>query len=124
PKGAAFLHVQRERQAGLHPTVISHGYLQGFHAEFDWTGTLDPTPWLCIPAALRFIAGLLPAGWPQVMAENRSLALQARTRLLEATGGAPPCPDTMIGSMASIPLPSAAQGAPADRLDCRGLHDW
>ncbi len=124
PKGAAFLHVQRERQAGLHPSVISHGYLQGFHAEFDWTGTLDPTPWLCIPAALRFIGGLLPAGWPEVMAANRSLALRARMRLLQATGGAPPCPDAMIGSMASIPLPRAAQGAPAERLDCPGLHDW
>jgi len=30
----------------------------------------------------------------------------------------------MIGSMASIPLPRAAPGAPADGLDCPGLHDW
>ena len=59
PKGAAFLHVRRDRQAGLHPNVISHGYTSGFHAEFDWPGTFDPTPWLCIPESLRFIAGLL-----------------------------------------------------------------
>ena len=30
----------------------------------------------------------------------------------------------MIGSMASLPLPPAAAGSPAHRLDCAGLHDW
>jgi isopenicillin-N epimerase len=124
PKGAAFLHVRRDRQAGLHPTVISHGYTSGFHAEFDWTGTFDPTPWLCIPEALRFIGSLLPAGWPQVMALNRALTLQARTLLLESTGLDAPCPEAMIGSMASIPLPSAAVGSPVHRLDSEGLHAW
>ena len=124
PKGAAFLHVRRDRQALLHPTVISHGYTEGLQAEFDWTGTFDPTPWLCIPEALRFIGGLLPGGWPQVMAANRELTLQARSLLLASMGGDPPCPEAMIGSMASIPLPPAAAGAPAHRLDCAGLHDW
>ena len=124
PKGAAFLHVRRDRHAQLHPTVISHGYTAGFHAEFDWTGTFDPTPWLCIPESLRFMGGLLPAGWPQVMAANRALALQARALLLETTGVDVPCPDAMIGSMASIPLPPAAAGSPADRLNCEGLHTW
>ena len=52
PKGAAFLFVRRDRQAGLHPSAISHGYSLGFHAEFDWTGTCDPTAWLCIPEAI------------------------------------------------------------------------
>jgi isopenicillin-N epimerase len=124
PKGAAFLHVRRERQAQLHPNVISHGYTTGFHAEFDWPGTFDPTPWLCVPEALRFIGGLLPAGWPQVMAVNRDLTLKARVLMLESSGVDAPCPDAMIGSMASIPLPPAAAGAPAHRLDCEGLHAW
>ena len=124
PKGAAFLHVRRDRQAGLHPNVISHGYMSGFHAEFDWPGTFDPTPWLCIPESLRFIGGLLPAGWPQVMASNRALALQARALLLESIGVDAPCPEQMIGSMASIPLPPAAIGSPAHRLDSDGLHAW
>jgi isopenicillin-N epimerase len=124
PKGAAFLHVRRDRQAQLHPNVISHGYTAGFRAEFDWPGTFDPTPWLCVPEALRFIGGLLPAGWPQVMAVNRDLTLKARVLMLESSGVAPPCPDAMLGSMASIPLPPAAAGSPAHRLDCDGLHDW
>jgi len=124
PKGAAFLHVRRDLQAQLHPNVVSHGYCAGFHAEFDWPGTFDPTPWLCIPEALRFIGGLLPAGWPQVMTVNRDLTLKARVLMLESSGVDTPCPETMIGSMASIPLPPAAVGAPAHRLDCQGLHAW
>jgi isopenicillin-N epimerase len=124
PKGAAFLHVRRDRQAELHPNVISHGLAAGFHAEFDWTGTFDPTPWLCIPHALEFIGGLLPAGWPQVMAANRALTLQARALLLKTCAGGLPCPESMIGSMASIPLPVPEAGSPAARLDYRGLHAW
>jgi isopenicillin-N epimerase len=124
PKGAAFLHVRRDRQAPLHPTVISHGYPAGFQAEFDWTGTFDPTPWLCIPASLRFMGTLLPGGWPQLMAANRSLALQARALLLESIEAESPCPEAMIGSMASIPLPPTAAGSPAQGLTCEGLHAW
>jgi len=124
PKGAAFLHVRRDRQAGLHPTVISHGYTRGFQAEFDWTGTCDPTAWLCIPEALRVVGSLVPGGWPEVMARNHALALAARTHLLESLELEPPCPEALIGSMASIPLPAAAAGSAAAQLDCKGLHDW
>lgn len=124
PKGAAFLHARRDCQHDLHPNVISHGYRSGFHAEFDWTGTCDPTPWLCIPAALRFMETLLPGGWPEVMAHNHSLVLQARALLLAALEVAAPCPPEMIGSMASILLPAAKAHAPGAGLDAKGLHDW
>ena len=124
PKGAAFLHVRRDRQSAIHPTVISHGHGAGFRAEFDWVGTADPTAWLCIPEALRVIGSLLPGGWAAVMARNHSLALQARRLLLDKLGVDAPCPDAMIGSMASIPLPAAVSGAPAAALDCQGLHGW
>jgi isopenicillin-N epimerase len=119
PKGAAFLYVRRDRQAGVHPNVISHGYTGGFHAEFDWIGTLDPTPWLCIPAALRFVGSLLPGGWPEVMRRNRELALGARDVLLGRLAVPAPAPDLMIGSMAAIPLPGVDAGC-----DTKRLHDW
>lgn len=106
PKGAAFLHARRDRQAHLHPTVISRGYSTGFHAEFDWVGTLDPTPWLCIPGSIRYMGGLLPGGWPEVMAANRALVLRARALILDTLQMPPPCPESMIGSIASVPLPS------------------
>jgi isopenicillin-N epimerase len=124
PKGAAFLHVRRDRQPGLHPLVISHGYPLGYQAEFDWTGTSDPTPWLCIPEAIRYMAGLLPGGWPELMTRNRDLALQAREILCTALGVKSPAPAGMIGAMASIPLPRGAPGSPAARLDSDALCEW
>jgi len=124
PKGSAFLHVRSDRQAELHPTVISHGYKGGFHAGFDWTGTCDPTPWLCIPEALRFMGSLLAGGWPEVMTRNRALTLQARALLLESLRIEAPCPTTMIGSMASLPLPAAAKGSAGYGLDHKSLHAW
>lgn len=124
PKGAAFLYVRQDCQRNLHPTVISHGYGEGLQAEFDWIGTCDPTPWLCIAESIRFVVSLLPGGWPEVMARNRALALQARALLLDALDLDTPCPETMIGSMASIPLPRAAVGSPASGLNCQETHAW
>ncbi|WP_342361799.1 aminotransferase class V-fold PLP-dependent enzyme [Terrarubrum flagellatum] len=54
PKGCAFLWTRRDRQVGLHPTTISHGYGGGYLAEFDWTGTRDATPQLALGTALAF----------------------------------------------------------------------
>lgn len=124
PKGAAFLHVRRDRHEDLHPLTISHGYSQGLRAEFDWTGTWDPSPWLCIPEVVRYMGGLLPGGWTEIMATNRALALRARELLLSAFDIPSPAPELMIGSIASIPLPKPAPGSPAARLDSDGLAAW
>jgi isopenicillin-N epimerase len=113
PKGAGFLHASRDRQEGLHPATISHGYntprpgRSRFHDEFDWQGTLDLTAWLAVPAALRFCESLLPGGWPALMEHNRQLALAARRVLAGRLGLEPPCPENMLGSMATLPLPDS-----------------
>lgn len=110
PKGAAILYVRRDRQPFVHPLVISHGAnstrtdKSRFLLEFGWTGTDDPTPFLCIPESIRFMGSLLPGGWPELMERNRRLALDARRVLCDALGVAPPCPDDMIGTLASVPL--------------------
>ncbi|HYN41310.1 MAG TPA: aminotransferase class V-fold PLP-dependent enzyme [Thermoanaerobaculia bacterium] len=129
PKGSAFLHVRRNLQRAIHPTVISHGYSTdaggaSFRAEFDWTGTSDPTPWLCIGDAIDYVGSLLPGGWSEVMAANRALALEARAILCATLGAAAPVPDSMIGSIASVPLPAPAPGSPAEGLSHEGLMNW
>lgn len=115
PRGAGFLFARRDRQAGLHPAVISHGYntpragRPPFHDEFDWQGTLDLTAWLAVPTAIRFCESLMPGGWPALMKHNRQLALTARRLLCERLGVESPCPEAMLGSMATLSLPSALQ---------------
>lgn len=118
PKGAAFLHVRRDRQDRIIPTVISHGANSSrtdrsrFRLLFDWTGTTDPTAHLAIPAAIETMGSLLPGGWPELMRHNHELALQARDALVLALGIRPPAPDPMLGSMAAVPLPAAAGPQP------------
>jgi isopenicillin-N epimerase len=124
PKGAAFLYVRHDLQSLVHPCVISHGYGQGYRAEFDWVGTCDPTAWLCIPKALEFMHGLLPGGWPAIMARNRALVIEGRALVNERLGLAPAAPESMIGSIAAIPLPAAAPGSAAARLQGDALGEW
>jgi isopenicillin-N epimerase len=145
PKGAGFLHVRRDRQERIRPLVISHGAnsprteIPRFRLEFDWLGTVDPTAYLAIPAAIDFIGSLVDGGWPQVMARNRQLVLEGRSLVSEAlrsTGAL--APEEMIGSIAAIelpddlpptqPLPSAGATTdstyPLDPLHERLLHDF
>jgi isopenicillin-N epimerase len=113
PKGSAFLWVRRDRQAEIHPLTISHGAKgerpgrSRFRLEFDWTGTQDPTAWLTVPMAIEYLGGLVPGGWPALMARNRALALEARRLICAAIGIPRACPDEMIGSLASMVLPDS-----------------
>jgi isopenicillin-N epimerase len=116
PKGAAFLHVRRNRRFGVRPTAISHGANSmrtdrpRLWLEFDWTGTFDPTAWLAAADAMRFMGSLLPGGWPKVMERNHALAVRARDIIADALQVGAPAPDHMLGSMAALPLPDSKAG--------------
>ncbi len=137
PKGAGFLYVRRELQQQVRPAVISHGANAGlegnarFRAEFEWMGTRDITPWLCVPKAIETMASLVPGGWPEVRERNHALAVAGRRAICETLGIAPSCPESMLGSLATIHLPPSehfAESAAAttlglDPLQERLFHD-
>ena len=129
PKGAALLHVRRDKQDEVRPHVISHGAntpragRSRFHDEFDWTGSDDPTAYLCVPAALEAMAAMVPGGWPEIRRRNRELALAGRRILMEALGVEPPCPEEMIGSLAALPLPDGSSEPPRSALYADPLQE-
>jgi isopenicillin-N epimerase len=135
PKGAGFLYVRGDRQPFVRPVCISHGAnstrtdRSRFLVEFDWVGTDDPTPMLCVAEAIRFLGSLLPGGWKELRALNRDRVLAGRRHLCRALGIPPPCPDEMIGSIASVPLPPSTDPPPdsplyADPLQGVLLDRW
>src|SRR5262249_22335888 len=111
PKGSAFLWVAPDRQADIHPLVISHGFGQSFTAEFDWVGTRDPSAWLSVPAAIdfheRFGGSKLPERKPRRARKQAPLPAKPG----ETDRGAPA---GRTGSMGAARLP-LREAATADR---------
>jgi isopenicillin-N epimerase len=110
PKGSAFLHVRRDRQAQIRPLSIGHGAndprtdRSRFRLEFDTMATQDPTAYLAIGTAIEFMGSLLVGGWPTLMEANRALALAGRDLLRDALEVDVLVTDRMLGSMAAVPL--------------------
>lgn len=127
PKGSGFLWARSGLGENLVPPVISHGWNDPrtdrprFHVLFDYMGADDPSPHLSVPAAIDFLSSLYPNGLEGTMDHNRSLALAARDLLCDFLGVEPPSPDSMIGSLAAVPLPESkeALSGPLDPLGLR-----
>ena len=102
PKGSAFLWVAADRQADTHPLVISHGFGQGFTAEFAWVGTRDPSAWLSVPAAIDFHERL---GGAKLRDRNAALAREQATLLARTWATERGAPDALTASMAAVRLP-------------------
>ncbi len=128
PKGSGFLWIRTDCQEAIHPTSISHGFKSfrddrpRLHLEFDWPGTVDPTPWLCIPRALETLGTMHPDGIAGHMARNRALVLQARDLVQAALGTSPPAPDEMVGAMVSLPIREAQDDEYGDDFATDPLH--
>ncbi len=125
PRACGVLWAAPERRADLHPAVLSwgvtnHDWLQ----EFDWTGTRDPSPWLAAPAGLDFMADVL--GVAAMREHNHRLTWGTAERLASRWGYEWSTPESMIGCMATVPLPArlgAGDPATAQRLRDALLFD-
>jgi isopenicillin-N epimerase len=128
PKGAGFLWARPDRQEALRPPVMSHGEntrregRSAFHDRFDWPGTLDPTAWLSVPAALKWGASLFPGGWEELRDRNRALVISGRALVAGRVGIPLPCPNEFLASMAALPLPEPLQKAPIDATRFDPVH--
>ncbi len=112
PRGCAFFWTRPERQAETHPMVTSHGYGQGYLAEFDWIGTRDPTSWLSTSAVLDWHEAEGGAG---LRARGHALAAAMGERLAAALGSETTASPQLLGSMAAARLPGPALGGPKDQ---------
>jgi isopenicillin-N epimerase len=102
PKGCGFLWAAPERQAGLHPVTISHGFGGGFVAEFDWTGTRDCSAWLSVDVAIDFHARL---GGAALRERNVALAAEATSLLSRRLNTEPGATGALAGAMGLVRLP-------------------
>jgi isopenicillin-N epimerase len=117
PKGAALLWVDKKHQSKIHPTVISHYLGGGFQTEFAWTGTLDPTAFLSIPAGIEFHRNLAAAGSREY---TRMMLLDARREISAALGVPLAAPEEMLANLCAFPLP---QDPNATDERVQRLHD-
>jgi isopenicillin-N epimerase len=125
PKGAAVLHVRKDRQKPICPLTISHaGYdAESFTERFFWPGTWDPSAFICVGAAIDYMESLMPGGWPAIMQHNRDLCLESRRMICDTLAIPLPCPDSMIASMASFPLPVSKDEKPMDYKSINALQE-
>lgn len=115
-KGCGFLWASDAVRGDLHPTVISHGYGQGFAAEFDWVGTRDASAQLALPAALAFLGHL---GAERVRRHNHEMAVESGRRLAEAWGTEVGAPPGLTGSMITVRVPDGLGTTQAEALELR-----
>ncbi len=133
PKGAAFLHVRSDLQDGFTPLVVSNDALKleeasaktnrtPFMHAFDYAGTDDVSMYLTIADSIEWLEAAHPDGIDGVMERNRAMCLEARKIICDRLGVEPPLPESMIGPLATIDLPSGNMTAP--EIKQRLLDDY
>ena len=117
PKGSAFIYAHPDRQRMIDPLVISHGWtadnkepgVRGpfgssvFVDQIEMQGTRDPSPWLAVPAALKFRR---ENDWTSVSADCHRMAQDTAARMREMTGlPALSSPEFCAPQMVAMPIP-------------------
>ena len=105
PIGAGFLWTQESHRDQVHPAIISHGYLEGYAAEFDWQGTRDMSAWRVVPTVIEWMERQW--GWDRIRTHNHGLAAWAHDHLVDSWGreALTPLTGELLGSMAALKLP-------------------
>ncbi len=102
PKGSGFLWARPERQEELEPLVLSWDWEEGttFDSRRRWPGTRDPSAWLAVPAAVRFME---EHDWDVVRSRCHELGLRVRAELSELFGLEPvtPTEDSFVQLLAA-----------------------
>ncbi|KAI0099801.1 pyridoxal phosphate-dependent transferase [Nemania sp. FL0031] len=114
PRGVGFLHVRQDRAKKINPLVIARSPFvvnksQHSHLEhsFGWMGTYCPSAVLTLPTSISYLGSVIPGGYHGLLSRNHDLAVLARRIICRTLGIPLPCPDNMIGAMATIPLPDS-----------------
>ena len=110
PKGSAFLYTRPEQQPLIEPLIISWGWGENRGVNFgsnyldylQWGGTMDPSAYLSVPAAIQFQAD---HHWPAVRQQCHQLVIQAMERIGELSGREAIAPPRFYHQMAAAPLP-------------------
>ncbi len=129
PKGAGILVVDARAQSKIRPLSISFGSTipiedrSVFQREFDWQGTIDPSPFIAAGKAIDLMATMVPGGWPAIRQYNHNLVCYGRDRILATLGADAPIPTDQLGSMASIPLPDAEPRPASGYLPSDALYE-
>jgi isopenicillin-N epimerase len=104
PRSSGFLWASEERQRGLHPAIISWGYEKGYLVEFEWGGTRDLSTHLAAPAGIEFMREL---GIDDMRRYQHQLAMETGRILTRRWGTVLETPESMIGSMITVPMPAS-----------------
>ncbi len=115
PTGSGFLHIGRGNEDRLEPLQVSWGYRKeqrpldeadGFGSTprlrfLEFEGTRDVCPWLAVPAAIDFQAGI---GWEAIRGRIAKLVAHVRSKLAWLRPATPHHP-TMHGALTAFRLP-------------------
>jgi isopenicillin-N epimerase len=112
PFGSGFLYVAGRRRSAMRPLVRSWGGRlterpPSWRDEFGWVGTRDPSAFLAVPAAIRFLE---ECGLDNFRRRTHALARYAQEQIARVAGHLEPAPEAnRFGPMVSIPIPHAPE---------------
>lgn len=111
PKGTGFVYAHPDVQNDFKPLALSCRVHEKridrapFLCDFDYVGTNDYSANLSIPVAIAHLGAQLQGGWDPLYQRNHDLIMQGASIIRDALGVTTAPPESMTGSMVSIPIP-------------------